>query len=186
MSEPVKRQDSIYERFLSLPENAVGEILGGELFTQPRPAPRHALAASHLGGDLVGPYGKGRGGPGGWWIIDEPEIHLEDHIIVPDLAGWKKEGMTKLPETAYFAIVPDWVCEVLSQHTARKDRILKMPLYAKFGVSFIWLIDPVIQTLETYQLEDGYWKLIGTFSKNDRVSVMPFKEISVDLSTLWE
>ena len=150
MPQLAEQFNNVHEDFIDLPENIVGEILDGELHTQPRPAPKHALTTSYLGHDLVGPYGKGRGGPGGWWILDEPELHFNDNILVPDIAGWKKTRMPKLPETAFFSLAPDWVCEVLSQHTARKDRIKKMPLCAKYGVAFIWLIDPIVKTLEMY------------------------------------
>ena len=184
MSQAVKQSD-VYQDLLNLPENIIGEIINGELHTQPRPSPRHALASSSLGGELDGLYFKGRGGPGGWWIIDEPEIHLGDDVLVPDIAGWKKERMPKFPETAFFNVSPEWVCEVLSQNTVRKDRIFKMPLYAKYGVQHIWLLDPLAKTLEVYQLETQYWKLIGTFSGNDNVSILPFQEISIDLSFLW-
>lgn len=186
MSHPAERADDVHEAFLNLPENIVGEILNGELHTQPRPSPKHALAASYLGHDLVGPYGKGRGGPGGWWILDEPEIHLNDDILVPDIAGWKKERMPRLPETPFFGLAPDWICEVLSQSTAGKDRIKKMPLYAKYRVADIWLLDPVVRTLETYQLDDRHWKLIGTFSEDDQVSAEPFQEVTIHLSSLWQ
>lgn len=185
MARRAEHSDAVYQAFSNLPENVVGEILNGELHTRPRPSPKHALAASYLGDDLVGPYGKGRGGPGGWWIIDEPEIHLSDDIMVPDLAGWKKTHLPKLPETAFFSLVPDWVCEVLSPHTARKDRIRKMPLYAEYGVSHIWLIDPAIRTLEVYRLENRFWKLIGTYAEADRISAEPFQETTMDLALLW-
>jgi Uma2 family endonuclease len=184
---PIAEQFSdVYQELLDLPENMLGEIIDGELHTQPRPAPKHALAASYLGSDLVGPYGKGRGGPGGWWIIDEPEIHLGSNIFVPDIAGWKKERMPQLPKTAYFDLTPDWVCEVISQNTVRKDRVVKMPLYAKNKVQYIWLIEPTIKILEVYQLEGQYWTLIGTFADSDKVTMVPFTEISIDLSMLWE
>ncbi len=186
MTRSEQKADNVYEEFLNLPENVVGEIINGQLHTQPRPAPKHALTASYLGEDLVGPYGKGKGGPGGWWILDEPEIHLGEDILVPDIAGWKKERMPRLPETAFFSLSPNWACEVLSHNTARKDRIEKMPLYAKYGVPYIWLVDPILKTLETYRLGDRYWELTGTFSESDHVSVEPFMDISIDLSMLWE
>ena len=186
MKETADQLGDVYQELLDLPENMHGEIINGELHTQPRPAPKHALAASYLGSDLVGPYGKGRGGPGGWWIIDEPEIHLGSDIFVPDIAGWKKERMPLLPETAYFDLSPDWICEVISQSTARKDRVLKMPLYAKNKVQYIWLIEPITKILEVYQLEGPYWTLIGTFADSDKVTIAPFTEISIDLSFLWE
>ncbi len=106
-------------------------------------------------------------------------------VLVPDIAGWQKERMPKLPATAFFEATPDCVCEVLSPGTVRKDRIIKMPIYAKYSVQYIWLIDPLAKTLEAFQLEAQYWKLIGTFSENDPVSIAPFHEISFDLSVLW-
>lgn len=186
MPQTATKINDVYQEFLNLPENMVGEIINSKLHAQPRPAPKHALATSCLGDDLIGPYYKGRGGPGGWWILFEPEIHLDDDIVVPDMAGWRKEKMPRLPDTAYFKLAPDWICEVLSPGTVRKDRVLKMPLYAKYQVRWIWLIDPIAKTLEAYQLENRYWTLIGAFAENDIVSIVPFKDISVDLSFLWE
>ena len=185
MSITAKSYEDVYQKLLDLPENMVGEIIGGELHTQPRPAPKHALTSSLLGAELGAPYSIGRGGPGGWWILDEPEIHLGEQVVVPDISGWKKDRMPQLPETHYFDLAPDWVCEILSPSTAKKDRIVKMPVYAKYGVKHIWLIDPILKTLETYRLENRFWKLIGSFSDQDRVSIEPFVEITIDLSVLW-
>lgn len=109
----------LYRELPDLPENMVGEIIDGGLYSQPRPSPRHSLASSSLGDELVSPFQKGRGGPGGWWILDEPEIHLDRQVMVPDIAGWKKDRLPQLPETAWFELAPDWVCEVLSPSTAR-------------------------------------------------------------------
>ena len=103
-----------YQDVLDAPAHLVAEIVDGTLYTHPRPAPPHALASSSLQGDLSSAFQFGRGGPGGWWIIFEPELHLGEDIVVPDLAGWHRERMPELPDTAYFALAPDWVCEVLS------------------------------------------------------------------------
>ena len=185
MPETAEPKRDLYRELLDLPENMVGEIINGELYSQPRPAPRHSMASSSLGDELVSPFQKGRGGPGGWWILDEPEIHLDRQVMVPDIAGWKKDRLPQLPETAWFALAPDWACEVLSPSTARKDRIVKMPVYAEHGVCHVWLIDPALKTLEAYQLEDRFWKLIGAFSENDVVSIAPFEEIAIELELLW-
>jgi Uma2 family endonuclease len=144
-------KQATYQDIIDLPENRVGEIINGQLEAHPRPAPKHAVASSSLGAELVSPFQKGRGGPGGWWIIDEPECHLGAHVLVPDLAGWLRQRMPALPKTDWFDIVPDWVCEIVSSSTARLDRIVKMPLYAHLGVAHLWLIDPDLQTLEVYQ-----------------------------------
>ena len=123
-----------YQDVLDAPAHLVAEIINGTLHTHPRPASRHALATSNLGDELVSPFGKGRGGPGGWWIIDEPELHFDDEIVVPDLAGWRRERMPEYPDTAYFTLAPDWVCEALSPSTRKVDLHEKRPIYALAGV----------------------------------------------------
>jgi len=174
-----------YDDLLAVPDNLVAEIICGHLYTSPRPAPKHALASSSLGGELFNPFKKGAGGPGGWWILDEPECHLGSDIFVPDLAGWRRERMPELPETAFFDQVPDWICEILSPSTARMDRAEKMPLYAKNGVRHLWLIDPDVKTLEAYELRDGNWVLLVTLDEDKPVSVPPFDAIEFPLSVLW-
>ncbi|HGG59748.1 MAG TPA: Uma2 family endonuclease [Gammaproteobacteria bacterium] len=174
-----------YEDLLQVPDNLVAEIIHGQLHTHPRPAPKHARASSSLGMEVGSPYDKGRGGPGGWWILDEPELHLDANVLVPDLAGWKRERMPELPETAWFELPPDWVCEILSPSTARLDRAEKMPLYAHHGVSHLWLVDPDLKTLEAYELKAGQWLLLVTLDNDKPVSVKPFDEIEFPLSALW-
>lgn len=174
-----------YEDLFDLPETIVGEIIYGQLITHPRPAPRHAVAASSICNELLSPFQKGRGGPGGWWILLEPELHLHPHILVPDLAGWRRERMPTLPSTDYFEIVPDWICEVLSPGTARVDRVQKMPIYAQCGVQYLWLIDPDLRTLEVYQLVGQHWQLQASFENDDSISIMPFDAISFSLAELW-
>jgi Uma2 family endonuclease len=174
-----------YEDLFDLPENLVGEIINGRVVTHPRPAPRHAVACSVLGGELQGPFDRGRGGPGGWWILDEPEIHLLGEILVPDIAGWRRDRMTKLPETAWFDLAPDWICEILSPSTARVDRAEKLPIYARWGVEHVWLVDPDLRTLEAYENVEGRWLLATTLKDDDAVSLAPFDATSFPLGSLW-
>jgi Uma2 family endonuclease len=129
-AEPESMKRATYEDVLNAPENKVAEILDGELILSPRPAPRHAVASSALVGTLHGPFDGARGGPGGWWILGEPELHLGDAIAVPDLAGWRRGRMPSIPEEAFFSLAPDWVCEVLSPSTERIDRSRKR-IYAE-------------------------------------------------------
>lgn len=174
-----------YEELLRVPEHLVAEIINGRLDTHPRPAPRHALASSSLGIEVGAPFSKGSGGPGGWWILDEPELHLDDHVLVPDLAGWRRERLPKLPETAWFELVPDWICEVLSPSTARIDRVEKLPIYAVMKVKHVWLVDPDIRTLEAYENCDGKWVLLNAFENDASVGVAPFDAVEIELATLW-
>jgi len=185
VTEPAHRKTR-YEDLLELPEHLVGEILAGEIHTHPRPAPRHARAYSSLGGSLGDAFDWGSGGPGGWWIIDEPELHPGSDVIVPDLAGWHRERMPELPETAWFEIAPDWACEILSPSTAGTDRALKMPIYAREKVRHLWMVDPDARTLEVYRLQDeAHWLLITTLKENDPVRQPPFDAVSFPLDRLW-
>lgn len=179
------RRTATYEDLLQVPPNLVAEIVNGRLVTHPRPAPKHLRASSRLGSEIDGPFDQGRGGPGGWWILDEPELHLGPDVLVPDLAGWQRERMPSLPETPWFDLAPNWVCEVLSPSTARIDRAEKLPAYAVAGVSHAWLVDPILRTLEVFALHQGQWLLLGVREGADPVSTPPFDAITFDLSGLW-
>jgi Uma2 family endonuclease len=178
---------ALYERYKRVPPHQHAEIVRGTLYVMPRPAPKHANASSVLGIELGGPFQRGRGGPGGWWILDEPELHLISlEPVVPDLAGWRIERMPELPDTAYFTLVPDWVCEVLSKSTERIDRDEKMPLYAEHGVRHVWLVDPIAKTLETHALgEDHRWREVRIHQGDVRVREAPFEAIELELAALW-
>jgi Uma2 family endonuclease len=167
---------TLYDELCRLPEGIRGELLGGQLHTQPRPSGKHGLAERALSIDLGGPFDFGRGGPGGWWIIPEPEVHFvrDTEVVVPDLAGWRRERMPTVPNDHRFEITPDWVCEILSPSTLRRDRIVKLPLYARYGVPHAWLIDPDARTLEAFELRQGYWVLIASLQESDMVKVPPF------------
>ena len=182
-STPTRR--ATYQDVLDAPAHRVAEIVDGTLHTHPRPAMPHALASSRLGGELTGPFDRGRGGPGGWWIIDEPELHLGEEIVVPDLAGWRRERMPDYPDTAYVSLAPDWVCEVLSPSTRRLDLHGKRPVYAREGVGHLWLVDPADRTLEAFELRDGYWVLIASAKDDDPISIRPFDAITFSLGDLW-
>ena len=174
-----------YEDVLALPEHVVGEIIGGELIVSPRPAPRHAVAASVLAGELGPPYHSGRGGPGGWWIIFEPELRLDEDVLVPDLAGWRRERLPVVPETAYFTLAPDWICEVLSPGTARLDRQRKLAVYAREGVADAWLLDPIERTLEVLRLDGKQWVIVSVHAGDEEVYAEPFEGTGVVLARLW-
>ena len=174
-----------YADIQALPENVVGEILEGVLYTQGRPAMRHSLAGSALGEELGPPFKRGRGGPGGWVILDEPELHLGLDVVVPDLAGWRRETMPEVPDVAACTIAPDWACEVLSPSTAGKDRGKKMPIYARERVAHVWLVDTTPRTLEVFRLDGDTYRLIAAFEGDARVRAEPFDAIELDLSVLW-
>ncbi|MBA3888428.1 MAG: Uma2 family endonuclease [Acidobacteria bacterium] len=182
------RRRATYDDLLAVPGHLVAEILDGELYTTPRPAPRYADASSGLGGALRGPFDRGRGGPGGWRILFEPELHLgpDEDIVVPDLAGWRRERLPRLPDEAFFRLPPDWVCEVLSPSTAAMDRVKKLTIYARERVSHAWLTDPIARTLEVLRLQSGRWTIAGTWAGADAVRAEPFEALAIDLTLLWD
>jgi Uma2 family endonuclease len=185
MSEPAKRI-ATYEDLYSVPENMIGEIMNGELIVTPRPSLDHSHAASSVGGELVPPFGRGRGGgPGGWIILDEPEIYLGEQVLVPDLAGWRKERLAGRSKSEWMAIPPDWVCEVLSPSTALRDRTVKKAIYEKHEVGHLWLVDPIHQTLEVFRLESNRWVPAGVVGGDEKARVEPFQEIEIQLGDLW-
>lgn len=184
---PLKKR-ATYADIEALPEHVVGEIIDGELVVSPRPALRHARSASRLGMGLGDPFDRGRDGPGGWIILFEPELHFEEQnqVLVPDLAGWRRERMPELPDTAATSLAPDWLCEVLSPSTAADDRAGKMPVYARQRVGHVWLLDPRLQTLEVFRLEGDGWRLVVTHRDSVKVGVEPFDAVELDLGSLWE
>lgn len=182
---PLVKRIATYADIVALPENLVGEILDDELHVQPRPAGPHALTEGGVTTDLTNPFQRGRGGPGGWWIMAEPELHLGRHVIVPDLAGWRRERLPLIPRDHAFTVASDWVCEILSPSTARKDRIKKMRIYAEQGVAHCWLLDPLARTLEAFSLRDERWQLDATFEDDDRVRTPPFDAVELEMGLWW-
>lgn len=174
-----------YQDVLDAPPHKVAEVIAGSLHAHPRPASRHAWASSGIGAKISPPFNYGDGGPGGWWIVFEPELHLAEDIVVPDLAGWRRETMPEYPDVAYFTIAPDWVCEVLSPSTRRLDLSEKRALYAREGVRHLWFVDPDARTLEAFELRDGQWVLLGTLAGDAPVSLPPFDAITFPLDALW-
>jgi len=184
MADPAKPR-ATYDDLLAVPDHLVAEIIGGILHTHPRPASLHARAASRLGAELDGPFDRGRNGPGGWLLLDEPELHLHGDVLVPDIAGWRRTRMPELPDAAAFELAPDWICEVLSPSTATTDRAEKLPAYAREGVGHAWLVDPIARTLEAHRLEAGRWLIVGTWRDDAKARVEPFDAFELDLAGLW-
>lgn len=185
MANPADREPS-YDDILALPRNVTGQILFGVLHTSPRPAPKHAQAATTLGEELGPPFKRGRGGPGGWLILYEPEVHLNRHIVVPDLAGWRRETMPEMPvDKAYFVLAPDWVCEVLSPSTSALDRGDKLKFYASEKVAHVWFVDPEALTLEVLTLDGASYRVTNVYAASAKVRAVPFDAIELDLALLW-
>jgi Uma2 family endonuclease len=184
MTKPLKK-DATYADLCAVPENFVAEILGGELYAFPRPASPHAYAAGALFLKIGGPFQEGENGPGGWWLLNEPELHFGADVVVPDIAGWRRERMPAVPNVAYFTLAPDWLCEVLSPSTEAIDRREKLAVYAAAGVGHVWLVNPLLQTLEVLRLESTRWALVATYEGDAQARAEPFDAVELALRALW-
>jgi Uma2 family endonuclease len=180
------KKHGTYDDLIKLPEHLVGEIIDGELIVRPRPASPHALAGTRLASDLSGPFDRGRGGgPGGWWILFEPELHFGKDVVVPDVTAWRRERMPTMPNVPFFEMAPDWVCEIISPSTARVDRAKKTRLYARAKVAHFWILDPIARTLEVFILGEKAYTLISTHEGDEKIHAQPFDAVELDLAQWW-
>lgn len=186
VAEPKRK--ATYDDVLAAPEHQVAEILDGELFLSPRPATPHAHASSIVGSEVISAFGRESGDPvrpGGWWILFEPELHLAQDVVVPDVAGWRRERMPRIPNAPWLELAPDWLCETLSPSTARVDRTRKLAIYAREGVRHVWLLDPLARTLEVLVLDGERWVIASSHGGDDVVNAEPFAAVAIGLSRLW-
>jgi Uma2 family endonuclease len=184
---PIPKRRATYEDLMQVPDTKVAEIIDGELIVSPRPASPQAHAATGIAADTLRFHGPPAAPPGlgGWWLLPEPELHFGDDVLVPDWAGWRRERMPVLGNVPFFTLVPDWVCEIVSPSTGRIDRSRKMRHYAADGIAHLWLVDPLLQTLEAYRLEAGHWLVVGSHGGDDVVRVEPFEAIEIRLARWW-
>ena len=182
------RKPATYQDVLDAPEHMVAEVLGGELHLHPRPKMRHTRAASSMGSSLHGAFDAGHRGPGGWIILYEPELHFGADIVVPDIAGWREERfpIPDEPDPPFWTVAPDWACEILSEGTARVDRMKKVPLYARESVGHVWLVEPVVRTIEVLRLRDSTYELVGTWGGDEApFAIEPFEAVSFPPEAFW-
>jgi Uma2 family endonuclease len=179
------KKRATYQDVLDAPEHMVAEIIGGELRLSPRPGGPATSVASKVAAVLIPPFNDGHGGPGGWIILVEPELHLGEEILVPDLAAWRIERLPTVPEGAAFTMPPDWVCEVISPRSETSDRLEKMPRYAAAGIRHAWLVHPRRRSVEAFRLHDGMWLAVAVHRGNVQVCLEPFEAIEIELSRLW-
>lgn len=193
MTGPARRR-ATYQDVLDAPDDKIAQVVNGVLHLFPRPRIKHQRVTSRLGAVLLTRFELGRGGPAGWILLDEPELHLGDDILVPDIAGWRverlpaseAEGEGKNDGVAFVTIAPDWICETLSRSTRRFDRGAKMASYASTGVKHAWLVDPVRHTLEVFRLYRRRWQAVATHHDHERIRAEPFEALELDLSLLWQ
>jgi len=179
------KRGATFDDLVKVPDDQIAEIVEGELYASPRPRIRHARVLSALGAKLFVAFDEGLKPPGGWWLLDEPELHLSEDVLVPDIAGWRRENLPALPDTPAIDLAPDWVCEILSPSTFDLDRRHKLPAYARHRVSWLWLIDPSEKSLEVFRRASGTWAGLGVYRGDDRAHAEPFDAVEIDLSAIF-
>jgi Uma2 family endonuclease len=186
MAETAKRLAN-WEDIVNAPDDGqTYEVIGGELTASPRPLPRHGRAQASVVSELFSPFDRGRGGPGGWWLVVEPDVRLSPQAIVaPDVAGWRRERLSELPQSGPIDVRPDWVCEVLSPSNPRYDRIVKANLYLDSGIPFYWIVDVDGRTLEAFSNREKAWLRLGAWTDGDTPRVEPFDAIELDVGALF-
>jgi Uma2 family endonuclease len=171
----------------ALPPHLKGEIIDGELYVQPRPRAAHANVEGGIVEDLRGPYHRGLGGPGGWWILPEPGIEAPGSPeFSPDVAGWRRERMPKLPEGAPIRVVPDWICEVLSPTTRGYDQVTKRRFYPRIGVEWLWYVDVEARSVTVSRLAGEKWIEVAVHGDDEKVRLEPFASVEIELASWWE
>ena len=174
-----------YKDLSDVPEHLIAEILNGDLWVSPHPLPKHSHAMTMLAVALVPPFQQGNGGPGGWQLLVEIEVHFGGDVLVPDLAGWRTDRDLNVIERSRVTDATDWVCEILSKSTEKIDRGLKMQIYAREKVGHLWFVDPRKRTLEVFKLVAGVWVPKQVLKHDALVSAQPFDAVPFPLARLW-
>jgi Uma2 family endonuclease len=177
------RRRATYEDLIPYGEASTAEIVDGDLFQSPRRCVAQSFTTLALGSALMAPLRRPRGP--GWRMLFDVELQLGDDVLVADLAGWRRDRLPHAPGTVAMDDVPDWVCEICAPATGGFDRRRKLPAYARHGVTFAWVVDPLVRTLETFRLDGGGFVLQGRFTGACVVAAEPFLQTPFDLSSLW-
>jgi Uma2 family endonuclease len=182
--KPLK-EDATYDDLCHVADRFIAEIVDGDLYASPRPPVRHIHAASVLAAELGTCFDWSRNGPGGWIVLNKPELHFGNDVLVPDITGWSRSRLPMLPNAAFMTLAPDWICEVLSPFTETLDRSKKLRIYAREGVEHAWLLDPVRKTLEVFELRKGTWAPLIEHEGGGKVRAPPFDAVEIELDALW-
>jgi Uma2 family endonuclease len=174
--------------WLAQPEEARLELIDGEFVEKAAPTLEHGVAQLSTGGLIRGAFHRGRGGgskPGGWWIGSEVDIALDGRGYRPDLVGWRRERLPKLPRERPVTVRPDWICEIVSDSNRTTDTVTKLHRYHQAGVPHYWILDQVDRTLSVYRHQpDGYLVSLRA-EANERVHAEPFDAIELHVAVLF-
>ena len=176
--------------FLAIPdETRFHEIIDGELVRKAMPSPPHARSQVNVVGRIHQPFGRRPSGPpsapGGWWFLTEAEILFGGEPLRPDVAGWRRERLPRIPDETPMSVIPDWVCEILSATHSTNDTVKKKRIYHPSGVQHYWIIDPREETLCVYRhTKEGYLEVLAA-ERGEQVRAEPFGAIELPVAALF-
>ncbi len=185
MSESAKRL-ATYDDLLALPDDVRGQVVAGEVIVSPSPTPLHQSVLAEIYSELRGPFQRGRGGPGGWWLIPDVDVRFGPHdIFRPDISGWRRESVPEFPMKRPVIQRPDWVCEGLSPRTAVVDQGIKRNVYASAGVPWYWLVEPANRSLTVLRLSPEGYVMEVVVGESDSAHLPPFDAIECEVALFF-
>lgn len=115
--------------------------------------------------------------------VEGKSFEASDRVVQPDICVICDPS--KIKEQGCFG-VPDWIIEILSPHTAKKDLQDKFSLYEESGVREYWIVEPRNQTVEVFVLVKNNYQRVQTYVHEDVVSSSTLKGLKVPLGQVFE
>jgi Uma2 family endonuclease len=188
VSPPAHRpQPATLADWLAQPTEARLELVDGALIEKAAPDYEHGRTQLDVAQQIRPRYHHrgGDGRPGGWWIAAEVDIVLDGNGFRPDLLGWRRARVPLMPPERPVTVIPDWICEIVSESNATTDTVKKLRRYHQAGVNHYWLVDPAKKTLTVYRHQrDGYLAVLVAES-GETVRAEPFEAIELQLAPLF-
>ncbi len=145
------------------------ELIEGELVVSGMPTPTHQRVI----GDLLFPIQIYLDENSIGEIVFAPGVIFDEHnSVIPDLIFVTNEQLEQIGAEPHIKLAPALAVEVVSpgRENARRERVRKLKVYGKFGVSEYWVADPEAYTLEIYRRAGGALALVATISGDEEVT----------------
>lgn len=104
---------------------------------------------------------------------DVRNVFQPDLMVICDAAKIKEK---------YIWGAPDWVVEVLSPSTSKKDLNLKKHVYERFGVKEFWAVCPIYGTVTVFRLHEAKLRHIDVYDAADELEVSALPGLKIPLS----
>jgi Uma2 family endonuclease len=172
----------------SLGDSVSAEIIAGEIVEKASPTMEHGRSQGALAGYLGRRFDRKPGGrwPGGWWIGTEVDVEYTRHQVYRhDVVGWRRDRTPECPSGRPIRIHPDWVCELLSPESEKRDLVDKMQTLHQAGVPHYWILNPEEKVLVVHRHHADGYLVVLTASTGDTVRAEPFQDIELRAGVLF-